>query len=171
MITPELISAIKTQYRLDWNGRHGVRHWARVFEIGCKLAEQTGANRNVVELFAIFHDSRRFNEHTDPGHGPRAAELVGKLRGTYLPTLHDEEFSLLCLACHYHTSASTHENITVQTCFDADRLDLGRVGKMPNPQLLCTDFARTKKMIVWAYRNSIQEHIPDNVLGNCVVCN
>jgi uncharacterized protein len=30
----------------------------------------------------------------------------------------------------------------VQTCWDADRLDLGRVGIIPRPDRLCTEEAR-----------------------------
>ena len=34
---------------------------------------KTGANLAVIELFALFHDSQRHNEHTDPDHGKRGA--------------------------------------------------------------------------------------------------
>lgn len=38
-------------------------------------------------------------------------------------------------ACNQHTVARTHGDITVQTCFDADRFDLARarIGKVPDP--------------------------------------
>ena len=32
----------------------------------------------VVQLFAVLHDSRRLSEATDPDHGPRAAEFAGR---------------------------------------------------------------------------------------------
>lgn len=165
MISQKLIDIIKNQYRLDWNGKHGIRHWARVFEIGCRLAEQNGANLKVVQLFSIFHDARRLNEHLDPEHGPRGAELAVKLRREYLPTLQDDEFRLLCLACCKHTSAATHFDITVQTCFDSDRLDLGRVGTMPDPKLLCTRAAKSQLIIDWAYEQGVNGAIPNNILG------
>jgi len=165
MITQELLAVLKKQFRINWNGKHGINHWARVYEIGIKLAEQTGANRNVVELFSVFHDSRRHNEHTDPEHGPRGAELAAQLWKVYFPLLTDEEFNLLNLACGLHTHALTHENIVIQTCFDADRLDLGRVGKVPNPQYLCTSAAKSENMIAWAYKRSVSGVVPDNVLG------
>lgn len=169
MICPELITKIKEQIRINWCGPHGISHWARVYNIGMKLAPQTGANRKVVQLFSVFHDSRRYNEHSDPQHGPRGAELAAQLRPTYFPGLADQEFNLLHLACYLHTQASTHADITVRTCFDADRLDLGRVGKVPEPDLLCTDAAKSPEMIDWAYKRSVDGYIPDNVLGMFVL--
>ena len=166
IISLELIAAIKDQFRINWNGQHGISHWSRVYDIGMKLTEKTGANQKVVQLFSVFHDSRRHNEHLDPKHGPRGAELAITLRKSYFPLLTDEEFNLLHLACSCHTKASSHDNITVQTCFDSDRLDLGRVRKVPNPKLLCTDAAKSEAMIDWAYTRSVRGDIPDNVLGN-----
>jgi len=53
----------------------------------------------------------------------------------------------------------------VQTCFDADRLDLGRVGKMPKTKYLCTDAGKSQEIIAWAHQRSIDGVVPDNVLG------
>jgi uncharacterized protein len=169
MITPELIATIKEQFRINWAGNHGISHWARVYDIGMKLTKQTGANQNVVQLFSVFHDSRRYSEHLDPNHGPRGAELATQLQKAHFPLLTDEEFALLHMACCLHTKASTHENITVQTCFDADRLDLGRVGKVPKPEYLCTDAAKSEEMIAWAYKRSVRGAVPDNVLGRSIL--
>lgn len=72
---PLVLKAILEDYALPINGDHGVVHWARVLENGLRLAEETGANVEVVQLFAVLHDSRRQNEMTDPEHGPRAADF------------------------------------------------------------------------------------------------
>ena len=67
MITSALMQAIRKQYRLPWNGIHGIGHWARVRENGLHIAASlTGVNIKVVELFAVFHDAGRKNEGTDP---------------------------------------------------------------------------------------------------------
>ena len=108
---------------------------------GFGLAEETGANIEVVQLFAILHDSQRVNEGGDPDHGPRAAAFALDLRGL-LFDLPDHEFRLLHRACAGHTHERTHPNVTIQTCWDADRLDLGRVGITPHPSCLCTDAAK-----------------------------
>lgn len=155
MITPDLINAIRVEYQLDWHGIHGVAHWARVRDIGLRLAEKTRANTLVVELFAFLHDSRRFNDYHDPEHGPRAASFAERLRGK---TIHlaNEEFELLSNACQHHTFGYQEGDITVLTCWDADRLDLGRVGIMPRPDRLCTAAARDSRMIEWAYGRSVR---------------
>ena len=139
-------------------------HWARVYENGLHLAESTGANKRVVQLFAVFHDSRRFNEGWDPEHGPRGANLAESMRGKYFE-LPDDEFDLLFTVCSLHTKAKTHVDKTIQACFDADRLDLSRVGKTLDPKLLCTNAARDLKTIEWATQRSVSGYIPDNVLG------
>lgn len=39
LITSELVSVIREQFRINWNGIHGISHWARFYDIGMKLAE------------------------------------------------------------------------------------------------------------------------------------
>ena len=163
VITAELLAMIKSQYRLPWHGTHGVIHWSRVYDNGMRLAEQDGVNIRVVQLFSIFHDSRRRNEHRDNGHGSRGAKLAAELR-SFLP-VNDDEFSLLVIACQLHTVAETHENITVKACFDSDRLDLGRVGIVPDPKYLCTPLAQQEKIIEWAYARSLHHEPAANPFG------
>lgn len=47
-------------------------------------------------------------------------------------------------------------DITVQTCWDADRLDLGRVGIRPDPDRLCTSAAKESDLLEWAYARSVR---------------
>ena len=144
-----ILTAILKNYVLPLNGDHGVSHWARVLENGIRLSAETGANVDVVSLFAVLHDSQRISETTDPNHGPRAADFALSQR-RILFDLPDPEFYLLCRACSGHTHERTHPDITVQTCWDADRLDLGRVGVTPHPSRLCTEAARMPATIKWA---------------------
>jgi uncharacterized protein len=162
MISKELIQTILNQYTLVWNGTHGVSHWARVLENGLSLAKETGAIVRVVELFAIFHDSRRINETVDVGHGLRGAEYATTLRG-HLFDLPDEHFDLLYAACARHTDGLIEGNVTVQTCWDADRLDLSRAAIVPDPKLLCTSAAKAPDVIAWANRRSQTRAVPDFV--------
>ena len=101
-----------------------------------------------VQLFAVFHDSRRINEGQDDGHGERGADLAAELR--HLFTLSDADFDLLYEACARHTDGLVEGDITIQTCWDSDRLDLGRVGIVPAPKKLCTPAAKTWEIIKWA---------------------
>lgn len=159
MISRSLISEILKGYALSKLGTHGVGHWGRVLENGLRLAENTGAKEEVVALFSVFHDSRRENEGTDPGHGQRGANLARRIRGEYI-SLSNEDFELLVTACVHHTAGRTEGNVTVQTCWDADRLDLWRVFIIPEASLLCTTAARDDVMQEWARARSLSEHIP-----------
>jgi uncharacterized protein len=120
---------------------HGPGHWRRVERNGLLLSAHMDAIPEVVRLFAIFHDSRRMNDGHDPGHGARGADYATKLRGKMFQ-LADDEFELLHYACVWHTDGVSHENATIATCWDADRLDLGRVGITPDPKRMCTEFGR-----------------------------
>jgi uncharacterized protein len=163
IITLELLSEIKAHYCLDWYGTHGVIHWSRVYENGMKLAEQPGVNKHVVQLFSVFHDSQRKNENGDKDHGKRGAQLARNLR-TYC-SLDEDDFSLLTIACEIHTSAKTHDEITIQACLDADRLDLGRVGITPNPHFLSTPLAKMPGTIAWGLSRSRGAGLPDSPFG------
>ena len=110
---------------------------------------------DLVELFAFLHDSRRLNEGLDPGHGKRAVHFARSLHGTFFE-LEPEDLAVLEFACEFHTDGLLESDVTVQTCWDADRLDLGRVGNKPSTSKLCTDAAKTPEMIDWAYRRSLQ---------------
>lgn len=154
-----ILQAVLQDYVLPWNGDHGIAHWARVLENGLHLAGITGANADVVSLFAVLHDSRRVNEDSDPEHGLRGAELATAIRGE-LFELPDHEFRLLYRACEGHTHELTHPDITIRTCWDADRLDLGRVGISPHPSRLCTDLGKTPAMINWATERAIRCVVP-----------
>jgi uncharacterized protein len=92
----------------------------------------------VVKAFAYIHDVERDNESDDWQHGPRAALLVDEIRSTVLCFLNDQEIEQLKEACRLHTLRYKTEDATVNACFDADRLDLGRVGITPNPDKMAT---------------------------------
>lgn len=158
-----VLQAILKKYELPLGGDHGIGHWARVLENGVRLAEETGANVEVVSLFAVLHDSRRIDEFTDPEHGPRAAEFATELRGNVFD-LDDHEFRLLFRACEGHTHERDHPDVTIQTCWDSDRLDLGRVGITPHPNRLCTDVAKRPETIKWADRRASFRVVPAFVL-------
>ena len=157
-----IIAAILDEYPLPIDGYHGVAHWARVYENGMRLSEITGANVEVVRLFAIFHDAKRENEGHDPDHGRRGAEFAIQLREK-LFVISDDDFNLLHRACVGHTHERTHPDITIQTCWDSDRLDLGRVGITPHPSRLCTEAARNPAMLKWADGRGCIQVVPEFV--------
>ncbi len=148
-----LLEAIRAGYVLDWDGIHGASHWARVKENGLRLAEETGARADVVELFAFFHDARRVNDAIDAAHGARGAALARTLRGDAFE-IDDAGMELLVEACVAHTDGRLTGDPTLGTCWDADRLDLPRVGITPRPELLSTAAARDPLLREWARRRA-----------------
>ena len=56
----------------------------------------------------------------------------------------------------YHSDGYTDADITVQVCWDADRLDLGRVGIKPAPHRLCTASAKAVDILEAAYERSVE---------------
>ena len=86
--------------------------------------------------------------------GARAAASIVEL-AAHLPALTDEERALLAYACTRHSDGLRQADVTVQVCWDADRLDLGRVGLVPDPDRLCTSAARDRQLIRDAYSRSI----------------
>lgn len=158
-----ILKTVLEDYALPPSGDHGVVHWARVLENGLRLSEETSASIKVVQLFAVLHDSKRISEFGDPDHGPRAAEFAVAIRGQVFE-LDDHEFRLLYRACEGHTHERTHPDITIQTCWDSDRLDLGRVGITPHPSRLCTDVAKRPETLSWANERSTSGFVPSFVL-------
>jgi uncharacterized protein len=159
-ITQPILQAVLDGYRLTPYGTHGLTHWARVLENGRRLAAHTsGVSLVVVELFAVFHDARRENEGHDHDHGLRGAELAFSLRGSLLQ-ISDAEFDLLYKACALHTAGQTEADVSVQVCWDADRLDLSRAGITPSVHRLCTPAARNPQLIAWASARSIVRYAP-----------
>jgi uncharacterized protein len=155
MVRKSLWEMLRDQSSLSAGGYHGLDHWVRVLANGRKLAKVSGANLAVIELFAAFHDARRLNEDYDPEHGLRGAAFAKEMRGRWFD-LDDHGMKLLTEACEQHSDGLIDGDITVQTCWDADRLDLGRVGIVPDPRYLCTDAARQPEMIEWAHSRAIR---------------
>jgi len=148
-----LLDVVRGQFRLDWKGIHGVPHWARVRWNGRALARLNGAREDVVELFAFLHDSQRWDDRRDREHGARAADFVLGLEAGLLQ-LDRPGLEMLTYAVRYHSDGLTEADVTVQTCWDADRLDLGRVGITPQPGRLCTRQARDPTLLETAYARS-----------------
>lgn len=153
LVTPEFVSRLRQRFSLRWQGIHGASHWARVRWTGLALCERTGANRTVVELFAMVHDVCRDNDHHDPLHGARAARFLHELRGSVI-SISDTEADLLAFACTHHSDGHTEADVTVKTCWDADRLDLGRVSIRPQPRYLCTAAAKQPDFLELAFQRS-----------------
>ena len=84
----------------------------------------------------------RLNDARDPEHGPRG-RLAVELHEEGLLAVTDAQLDLLHHACFEHADGTVSDDPTVGVCWDADRLDLPRVGITPRPDLFSTAAART----------------------------
>ncbi|MFA6294483.1 MAG: hypothetical protein WC637_22015, partial [Victivallales bacterium] len=121
--------AIK-HFKLETCSIHGEDHWERVYRYGMAVARRNGADAIVVTLFAFLHDACRRDDGADLEHGKRSAELVMKMQGKIF-SITDTQLISLAEACRHHTDGKCSDDPTIGTCWDADRLDLGRVGIIP----------------------------------------
>jgi uncharacterized protein len=147
---------LKSEFSLDWAGIHGAPHWGRVMRNGFLLQEREGGRRDIIKLFALLHDHWRIHEGSDHDHGLRAAESALTIRGELFDN-DLEGFSALITALKGHSDGrlGKRESAIVRVCWDADRLDLGRVGIRPDPRLLCTSSAKDAVFLESAYQRSI----------------
>lgn len=153
VVSQPFIDYLCSVYRLNHFGDHGIEHWLRVLYNGRLIAEAVQANTKVVELFALLHDCQRRSEYVDPEHGVRAASYAESLRGVWFE-LSDNEMWQLTEALSLHSSGRTFHHPTIQTCWDADRLDLARIGSKPDPQQLCHNFSKRPDVIDAAVQRS-----------------
>lgn len=135
-----LLDSVLVRSTFHWSSLHGLDHWRRVTDNSVALAAETpGADAEIAMLFGLFHDSMRENDGHDPEHGPRAAKLAERLSG-----LTGYRLELLMLACERHADGEVSSEPTIGVCWDADRLDLPRVGIRPHVSLISTEAGRAR---------------------------
>lgn len=142
-----LLDASRERYVLDPDGYHGPLHWQRVFLNASLICEAEGIDPLIPTCFAYLHDSCREDEGRDSGHGARAAHFGEGLLDQGLLPLSGGQFELLTYACRHHSGHLNEGEPEVVACWDADRLDLLRVGIVPDPERLATPFARLRTTI------------------------
>lgn len=127
---------------------HGPWHWEKVEKNALILAKNTpGADKVVAQLFALIHDTKRQNEDEDPEHGHRSAAYAEELFKQGKLDITEDQLAVLMEACKHHNDGQITNNPTIGVCWDADRLDLTRVGIIPNPELLST---KAGKELLWS---------------------
>jgi uncharacterized protein len=143
VVSPAVMQAALRGYRLAVDGLHGPGHWLRVLTNGWALADGTpGADRDVVELFALLHDCRRVDDGQDRGHGDRASTYVRSLAADGLLALDPGRLDLLAEACSRHELGDVSSDPTIGCCWDGDRLELSRLGRRPKAPFLSTAVAQ-----------------------------
>jgi uncharacterized protein len=136
------LRAVVARARLAASPSHGETHWRRVAANALDLADDDPrCDREVALLFAILHDAARDSPDWDRGHGARAAELARALNEEWLG-LPGERLALLAEACAGHSEGRTSADPTIGVCWDADRLDLVRLGVDLRVRLMSTPGGR-----------------------------
>ena len=141
-LRPVFRSALRC-FQLSETSDHGPSHWLKVFENATRLAGQaSGADLKVCQLFALLHDCQRQTDGTDIQHGPRAADYAMELFDRGDLDITKPQLHVLCEACRDHARGSVSADPTIGVCWDADRLDLPRVGVRIDKRYLSTAAAR-----------------------------
>jgi uncharacterized protein len=142
-----LVEEVLSRSTSKGSSLHGPEHWKRVAAAGARLLpDEPAADPLIVLLFALFHDSMRVYDGPDNRHGWRAARLAEELLGDG-SLVSARQLDLLVCACEEHDAGKTSDDPTVGVCWDADRLNLWRVGIEPDPELLSTAAARQPAQI------------------------
>ena len=106
---------------------YGFSHGQRVAN-NCNLLATPGANRVVMYLFAFLHDAFRYGGESKIEYGVRSFERLKEMREVLLKNISDDEFNLLQETFRAHSAKMRTGNPTIDTCLDANRLDVIRRG-------------------------------------------
>ena len=153
VVTQPYVDFLASQYQLNHNDFHGIEHWFHVVIHGRLIAAEVGADIEVVEHFALLHDVMRKDEKLDILHGNRSAEFALSLSDSWI-RLNRVQMQQLTEACRDHSMGRLSKDLTIQVCWDADRLDLGRLNNKPNHTYLATKIARDQKFMKKAVERS-----------------
>jgi len=153
----DLAALVEGQAPLADSLDHGTSHWRAVARTGLELCSRTpDADPRLILLFALLHDSRRVNEFADPDHGPEAARYLTTLRKEGIINLSNEDSTTLAYAMYHHDAGETSDDLTIAACWDADRLQLQRLGYWLKNELLSNPLSHTLEVqeLVSSYHES-----------------
>ena len=120
---------------------HGLDHSFRVWKNAQMLTGmEPTADLEVIALYSLFHDSMRLNDGADLGHGLRGFKLWERINqrlelDQFLSQRQNEQFFE---ACAEHSDGQRSTDPTIAVCWDADRLDLHRMGIWPDARFMST---------------------------------
>ena len=141
-----LLDHVCDAYALYLYGAHGIEHWESVYRNTQRLANAYSITSDVFIFFALLHDCKREDEDEDFEHGKRAALAIQGYQEAGLIPLNPDDLARLVYACANHTKADKtdplYQDLVVQICLDADKLDIGRVGVIPHESHFLTDVAK-----------------------------
>jgi len=120
------------------------------------LAEQTGADAQVVEVFAFIHDAERRNDFSDPEHGTRAAKLATEINNEFFKLTVEQLYTLI-EACEGHSlgggGRSRHHRTNLLGC---QQTQPERTEAKPRPDKRCMTVTKQHTMIQRDYSHSLK---------------
>lgn len=156
-MVPHLIPLAKHNSML-----HGVAHWTRVHRYGLLLAETlelSESEKIAVALFGWTHDLARTDDGGGNQHSIDGAEYVAHVTNTLFSDFPKDTLTIVQNAIRYHSDGMNAEEAlyslslandsswsrsailnTIGCCWDADRLDLLRLGIVPRESKMSTPF-------------------------------
>lgn len=159
-MTDNLIEKLKHHTFFD-SHIHGERHWSHVNHLGMKLADLMKLNpiqKRCVEVFSWTHDLARKDDNGGNEHAIEGARYFAREVVTLFPDIDEIQIEIIAAAIKYHSdglcSEEAHhmgffEHINVHKedviriigcCWDADRLDLIRLGIPPREKYMSTPY-------------------------------
>lgn len=162
-VNKELLAELMDGFFTD-HGRscHGIAHWLRVMKNGLTIAKHNPeVDPKVIIWFALFHDSKRTHDGQCPVHSGEGAENAKAHLGEL--NLNKKQTEQLLAACAGHTAETHTDDATVAACWDSDRLDLYRVGKVTDAKFLNSDVA--KSLISWGIDRAGEEKWESDLAG------
>jgi len=158
MLAPDCSERVIPHRSMD-SALHGAEHWHRVARYGACLAAALGLSETVahnVQVFAWMHDLARVSDGRDPEHGARGAERFREIGENLFAGLAERDRQLIESGIRLHNAGMTAEEAVrtgallvleyddattmacVGACWDADRLDLLRLGIRPHAERMST---------------------------------
>lgn len=148
-------------YRRYESYLHGPAHWVRVHRFGSLLSGYCGlpeTERHCVEIFALTHDLGRVDDNGGNQHALDGADYFREYATAVFPDMEDRALDWVETAIRHHSDGLTADvadrqglfahlageresvRLMIGCCWDADRLDLLRLGMSPRAEKMSTPY-------------------------------
>ena len=118
---------------------HGISHLRRVSILSGRLASAVGEDVEAAVVMGFLHDCARTDDKAGDGHAHDSSVLARCLLGRFYPHLDADR---ICHAIARHADGEVTDDGLAACLWDADRLELKRIGREIDLDLLSTEVAR-----------------------------
>lgn len=118
---------------------HGIQHLRQVAYLSGRLAYLLNLDYKTAILAGYLHDCARNNDSDGNSHAHESAWLAKKIIETNWSNI---DIGKIFNAIYYHADGLNTDDPFIGCIWDADRLNLVRLGIIPKVELLSTEFAK-----------------------------